>query len=72
MHYTLTMTFLTTQGLKTTISVTDVKEDVTSEKVKSLMQLIIDKNVFNSSKGSLVSISSAAVTQKETTELNVK
>lgn len=72
MSYTLTMTFLTTQNLKTTISITDVKKDLTSDQVKSLMQLIIDKNVFTSSKGSLVSISSASITERGTTSLKVK
>ncbi|WP_077867410.1 DUF2922 domain-containing protein [Clostridium saccharobutylicum] len=40
------MTFLTSAGLKTTLSVSGVKSTLTKDEVNTLMDTIIDKNIF--------------------------
>ena len=55
MEYTLTMTFLTETGEKSNISISDVKEGITNEEVKVLMDSLIENNIFENSKGMLVS-----------------
>ena len=44
MEYTLLMTFLTETGEKSNISISDVKEGITNEEVKALMDNIIENN----------------------------
>ncbi|WP_315081247.1 DUF2922 domain-containing protein [uncultured Clostridium sp.] len=72
MEYILSMTFINSTGSKTNINITNVKNDLTDESVKALMQLIIDKNFFLTSKGSFVSIENAQLTQKEVKKYTVK
>lgn len=46
MEYTLSMVFLTENGLKTTLSINGVKPDMSKEQVDSLMDTILAKNIF--------------------------
>ncbi|WP_252226677.1 DUF2922 domain-containing protein [Clostridium sp. ZBS2] len=72
MEYILSMTFINSTGSKTNINISGVKNDLTDENVKALMQLIIDKNFFLTSKGSFVKIENAQLTQKEIKKYAVK
>ncbi|SFC99030.1 DUF2922 domain-containing protein [Clostridium uliginosum] len=72
MEHILTMVFLATQGDKVTFSVNGVKPDLKDEDVKKLMATIIAKDIFVSTKGSLVAVSSAQITQREIKKLNIK
>ncbi|WP_252230251.1 DUF2922 domain-containing protein [Clostridium sp. ZBS15] len=72
MEYILSMTFINSTGSKTNINISGVKNDLTDENVKALMQLIIDKNFFLTSKGSFVKIENAQLTQKEIKKYTVK
>lgn len=72
MEYTLLMTFLTETGEKSNISISDVKEGITNEEVKALMDNIIENNIFENKKGTLVSRYSAQVTEKAVTEFTVE
>ena len=72
MEYTLLMTFLTETGEKSNISISDVKEGITNEEVKALMDNIIKNNIFENKKGTLVSRYSAQVTEKAVTEFTVE
>ena len=71
MDYTLTMTFLTSGGKKSTFSISGIKPDITKEEIKTLMNTIIEKNVFFAQSGALVAISAAQVTQKKVTKFEV-
>ena len=71
MEYTLTMTFLTETGEKSNISISDVKEGITNDEVQALMDSIIENNIFENSKGMLVSKYSAQVTERQVTKFTV-
>lgn len=71
MEYTLSMTFLTDTGVKNTLSISNVKSDITKEEVNSLMDLIIVKNIFKTKAGHFISKESAQLTQKSVTKFTV-
>ena len=71
MEYTLTMTFLTETGEKSNISISDVKAGITNDEVQALMDSIIENNIFENSKGILVSKYSAQVTERQVTKFTV-
>ena len=50
----LQLVFRCTNGKKRILIVNDPREDVTLEEATNVMQLIIDKNVFDSAYGDLV------------------
>lgn len=72
MNYSLTMSFGTSSGQKSAIKISDVKQDLTEEQVAVLMDTIIAKDVFMTSKGSLVSKAGAQLINKETTKFDFK
>lgn len=69
MEYTLNLTFLTSNGEKASISISDAKTELTGLEVANLMDTIIEKNIFNTKNGSLVSKYSAQITQRQVTKL---
>ena len=64
----LQLVFRCTNGNKRILVVNDPREDVTLEEATRVMQLIIDKNIFNSAHGDLVEIVEALM---HTCEYNV-
>ena len=52
----LQLVFRCTNGKKRILIVNDPRDDVTLEEATNVMQLIIDKNVFDSANGDLVEI----------------
>ena len=52
----LQLVFRCTNGNKRILIVNNPREDVTLEEATNVMQLIIDKNVFDSANGDLVEI----------------
>ncbi|MDU2490517.1 MAG: DUF2922 domain-containing protein [Clostridium celatum] len=71
MEYTLTMTFLTETGEKSNISISDVKAGITNDEAVALMDSLIENNIFENSKGRLVSKYSAQVTERQVTKFTV-
>ncbi len=71
MEYILSMTFNTEGGKTTTFSITGVKNDITEAQVLSLMDLIIEKNIFEVNSAALVSKNSAKLTQRVVTKYEV-
>ncbi|WP_288326982.1 DUF2922 domain-containing protein [uncultured Clostridium sp.] len=71
MEYILSMTFNTEGGKTTSLSITGVKNDITEEQVLSLMDLIIEKNIFEVNSLALVSKNSAKLTQRVVTKYEV-
>ncbi len=66
------MSFLTEEGKKTSIRVSNVKDNLTDQEVKTAMEIIIAKNIFTSKNGDLQAIDSAHILESSTTELEVK
>ena len=64
----LQLVFRCTNGNKRILVVNDPREDVTLEEATQVMQLIIDKNIFNSAHGDLGEIVEARM---HTCEYNV-
>ena len=71
MEYTLTMTFLTETGEKSNISISGVKDGITNDEAKALMDSLIENNIFENSKGRLVSKYSAQVTERQVTKFTI-
>ncbi len=72
MEHILSMTFVNQTDSKTTLTISGVKPDISAEEVKALMQLIIDKEFFLTSKGLLINASATQLTQREVTKFDIK
>ncbi|WP_270567750.1 DUF2922 domain-containing protein [Clostridium beijerinckii] len=71
MEYSLSMTFLTAAGEKSTLSVSGVKPTLKKDEVNALMDTVIAKNVFKTNSGDLVKKSGSQVTQRQVTKFEV-
>ena len=71
MEYTLSMTFLTETGEKSTLSISGVKSTITKAEVNTLMDVVIAKNIFKTDSGDLVKKSGAQLTQRQVTKYEV-
>ena len=72
MAKTLIMVFQNDGGKNVSISIPDVRDNITEQEVKTTMQTILTKNIFTSNGGDLVGIMSAQIVNKDTTALNVR
>ena len=71
MEYTLSMVFGTELGLKTTLSINDVKSDLTQAEANTLMDTIITNNVFAVASGALVSKVSSQLVSRQVTKFEI-
>ena len=71
MEYTLSMVFITQKGVKSSLSISGVKESITKAEVDKLMDTIISKNVFLATTGALVSKESAQLVAKNVTKYEI-
>lgn len=71
MEYILSLTFVCENGEKSTLTITNVKDSITSESANTLMDTIIAGNVFNTKNGKFVSKSSAQLTERKITKYTV-
>jgi len=69
---TLLMTFLNEEGTKTSITLSGIRDDLTQAEVSAAMDVIIAKNIFQSSGGNLVAKYAAQITERSVTALVVK
>jgi hypothetical protein len=69
---TLVMTFLNSSGSKASISLPGVRDNVTQEEISTAMDVIIAKNIFQSSGGDLITRQAAQITEKNVTTLEVR
>ncbi|MNM85973.1 hypothetical protein D3C81_981150 [compost metagenome] len=69
MARSLTLTFVTSNGSKATLTIQGVKDGLTKEQVKALMDVIIANNIFLTKNGSLLSPSKAKVTEKSSRDM---
>lgn len=68
----LVMSFANELDKKFTVTVKDIKEDVEESTINSIMEYVIENDVFMTSGGSLVSKVSANIISKEVTNFEVK
>lgn len=67
----LLMTFMTQSGRKVSLFVTDPREDVTEAEIKTVMDLIVEKNIFAPNGEDIVSATEAKIIQTEITEFDL-
>ncbi|AQM61155.2 hypothetical protein BH721_13850 [Clostridium baratii] len=72
MEKSLVMSFANELDKKFTVTVKDIKENVEESTINSIMEYIIENDVFMTSGGSLVSKVSANIISKEVTNFEVK
>ncbi|HAZ37728.1 MAG TPA: DUF2922 domain-containing protein [Clostridiaceae bacterium] len=71
MDKNLQMTFLNDAGKNFIISIPSVKDDLTSEQIKTLMELIISKKVIETSGGDLVKAIGANVVSRSVEKVDI-
>lgn len=67
----LEMSFKNAMENKSTVSIDNPRSDLTDAEVKTVMQDIIAKNIFNTTGGDLVSINSARIVSTTIDDLTV-
>lgn len=67
----LKMTFITESGSKATIRLRGAKEGLVNTDIDTVMNLIIDKNIFKFKGGTLVKKYSAVIEQTSTEKLEI-
>lgn len=72
MAKTLQMVFLNQLGKNATINIPEVKDDVTEAEIKALMELIISKNIFDTTGGNLVALMEANLVSRDVQEITVR
>jgi hypothetical protein len=72
MAKTLQMVFQNQIGKNISISVPEVKDNVTEAEIKTLMETIIAKNIFESTGGDLITIMEASLVTRDVQELSVR
>ena len=71
MEYSLALTFKTSQDAKVTLTIDNAKNDLTDEQVASIMDTIIEQNVFFTSKGNFIEKVSAVLTERKNTSYHI-
>ena len=71
MEYSLALTFKTSQDAKVTLTIDNAKNDLTDQQVASIMDTIIEQNVFLTSKGNFVEKVSAVLTERKNTSYHI-
>ena len=71
MEYSLQMVFITEIGEKSSLTISEVRPALTNEDVVTLMDAIIENNIFSTNKGDLVSKYSAQVVQRDVTKIEI-
>ncbi len=71
MEYTLSMTFLTETDEKYSLSISGVKQNLSTEEVSNLMDIILENDIFVSKKGAIVAKYAAKVTERQITKFEI-
>lgn len=66
---TLEMVFRNGSGKEVTLSMTDAKDNLTLAEVKTVMQDIVNKNIFSTKSGDLVQVVEARIRSKDSVVL---
>lgn len=68
----LVMTFSNTLGRKISLFVTDPRDNITEVEIKTAMDLIIEKNIFEPNGADIIAAVDAKIIQTETTEFDLE
>jgi len=68
----LVMTFLNEVGARTSVTLPAVKDDVTPEEISAAMDVIIEKNIFQTTGGDLKVKHSAQIIERNVSEIEVR
>ena len=68
----LLMSFMTSSGRKVSLFVTDPREDLTEAEIKTAMELIVAKNIFEPNGADIISAVDAKIVQTETKEFDLE
>lgn len=68
----LEMIFINAAGRKSTLSVYNAREDITAQEVQEAMDTVVEGEIFNTSGGDIVAISSARIVATDVTEIPVE
>ena len=68
MEYILTLTFMTEAGVKSSMTITNVKSSVSSEAANELMDTIIENNIFRTKNGAFINKVEAKLTERKITK----
>lgn len=68
----LVMKFLDEEGKKYSLRLNDVREDTTEQEIDELMDIILEKNIFQLSKYDLVKKDSAQIVNTNVEEYDLK
>ena len=71
MEFTLTMTFVCSNGEKSSISVSGINKAVSSNQVNELMDTIIAQNVFTTKNGDIVKKYGATFTSRQVSKFDL-
>ena len=72
MANSLVMSFLNAEGVKSNITVANIKDDLTEVVVSAAMDVIIAKNILSTAGGDLKFKDSAQIVSRDATDLVVK
>ena len=67
----LVMTFENEDGGKVNLSIVDPREDIEEQEIRQVMQLVVDKDIFEPNQLSLVKPLYARIVNTETTEFEL-
>jgi hypothetical protein len=65
------MVFVNELGKLVTLTLSNIKDNVTGAEVKTLMQTILTNNIFDSNGGNFVSAKAAALVATDTQEISI-
>ena len=68
---TLVMTFENEDGGKVNLSIVDPREDIEEQEIRQVMQLVVDKDIFEPNQLSLVKPLYAKIVNTQTTEFDL-
>lgn len=71
MKYSLVLSFKTSSGEKSSIIIDNVKPSISENQANTLMDALISKNIFLTSKGAFSEKISASLKENKTTKLNI-
>ena len=71
MEHSLSLVFITSNGSKSSITIPDVRDDLSNEEVKELMQIIIENNTFLTKNGTLITPYSAKMVSRKSTTIEI-
>lgn len=71
MEYILTLTFVTEAGTKSSLTISGVNQSIDSDAANSLMDTILENDIFSVKGGAFVSKSEAKLTERKITTYTI-